>query len=349
LDKALETDPAEVLRYGGWLGYERLRAVTARRQSRLEGMSLGPENFVIHNGSSGSIDNVCSALLDPGDVVIVERPSFSGTVRTIRGHMADIVEAPMTDEGVSVAEVANAMDRAESEGKRVKFLYTIPDFHNPTGATMPLERRRELIELCSERRILIVEDAAYTEIYFGDSPPQSIYSLAGGHGVLRLGSYSKVIATGLRVGWVQARADYIGALTRIRFDMGNSPLFHKAVAIYIESGKLEEHVANRRANYADKCDVLCESLHKHCEPHVRFKKPEGGFFLWLDCMDVSATELVKAAVEEGLIFPPGSRFFCGGDMADDSHARLAFSYAPVDALAGVGKRLKAAFHRINSR
>jgi 2-aminoadipate transaminase len=263
--------------------------------------------------------------------------------------MADIVQAPMTDEGVSVAEIVKTMDRAESEGRRVKFVYTIPDFHNPTGATMPLERRKELIKLCSERRILIVEDAAYTEIHFGDPPPQSLYALAGGHGVVRLGSYSKVIATGLRVGWIQAPSDYIDALARIRFDMGNSPLFHKAIAIYVESGKLEEHVAGMRANYANKCDALCESLHKHCEPYVRFKKPEGGFFLWLECIDVSATELVKAAVEEGLVFPPGSRFFCGGDIPNDSHVRLAFSYAQVENLAGVGKRLKAAFRRVKSR
>ena len=346
LDKILTTDPAEALEYGGWLGFEGLRSVIAERQSRIEGVALEPDNFILHNGSSGGIDNVSKAFLEPGDVVITESPSFSGTVRSMRGYMVEIVEVAMEDGGVSIDALDEAIQKVESAGKRVKIFYTIADYHNPTGSTMSAERRAALIDLCARHKILILEDAAYTELSFDQAPPTSIFGMAGGHGVLRLGSISKTIATGLRVGWVEARQEYIEAMSRVGFDMGNSPLVHRALADYIGSGKLDAHIEKMRPIYAEKCEILVESLLEYCEPYIRFKKPDGGFFLWVDCLGASAKDVAKAAADEGLVCPLGVNFFSDRENSNDNHLRMAFSAAPLEQLAEAGPRLRAAFLKV---
>jgi len=346
LDRVLSDKPQEVLRYGGVLGFEGLRSVLAERQGRLEGLTLEPDNFIVHNGSSGCLDNLCQALLTPGDVVIVEGPSYSGTIRAIRGHMAELVEVPVEDDGLSVDGVAEAIERAESSGKRVKFVYLNPDFQNPTGTTLSEERRSDLIKLCAEHKVLIVEDATYTELYFDTEPPESIYSMANGQGVLKIGTFSKVIATGLRAGWVQARQDYIEALGRVRFDMGTSPLILHTLAEFIQSGKLDPHIERMRPVYAEKCAVLSNSLLEHCEPYVRFNKPGGGFFFWFECIGAPAEDVARAAAEEGLLFPLGTAFFLDKEKAVDSHVRLAFSNASLRQLAEIGPRLRAAFLKV---
>lgn len=346
LVRVLDDDPQEALQYGGWLGFEGLREAIAQRQSRIEGLELGPDNYIIHNGSSGSIDNVCRAFVEPGDTVIVEGPSFSGTVRAIRGSRADVVEAPLDRQGIDLGAVDRIISDASAKGRRVKLLYTIADYQNPTGVNMSPARRSALVELCARHRVLVLEDAAYTETYYGDAPPRSLYATAGGQGVLRLGSLSKNIATGLRIGWVQGRPDFVEALARVRFDMGNSPLLLRALAHYLSSGKVDRHIDALRPLYARKADVLCRSLGEHCGPYVRFEKPEGGFFLWVECVGATAGEVAAAAAGEGVVFALGSGFFKDGTSSDTSHVRMAFSNVPVEKLAEVGPRLRKAFLRI---
>lgn len=346
LDEVLTSEPAEALQYGGWSGFEGLRSAIAERQSRIEGVELGPENFIVTNGSSGGIDLIGKAFLEPGDVVVVEGPSFSGTVRSMRGYMAEIVEIPMERDGVSVSGLEEAIQRVEAAGKRVKIFYTIADFHNPTGATLAEGKRLALIELCARHRVLIMEDAAYTELHFDQPVPASIFGTGEGRGVLRLNTFSKTIATGLRVGWVQASPEYIEAMTRVRFDMGGSPLFHRALAPFVSSGKLDTHVDRMRPVYAEKCDVLSRSLLEHCEPYVRFERPDGGFFLWVECIGAPAREVARAAAEEGVVFPVGSVFFTDRENVKDSHVRMAFSNASVEHLAEAGRRLRKAFLRL---
>ena len=200
--------------------------------------------------------------------------------------------------------------------------------------------------MCARHGVLVLEDAAYTELGFDDGPPASLYSLAQGEGVLRLGSLSKTVATGLRVGWVQARPDFIDAMARVRFDMGNTPLLQWALADYLESGNLDEHVRRMRPLYAEKCEILVESLLAYCEPYVRFRRPEGGFFLWVECVGASARDVALAASQEGLVFPIGSNFFSDRENSADNHVRMAFSAAQPEQLAEVGPRLRAAFHRV---
>lgn len=342
----LAEETEDAMNYGGWLGFEGLREAVAKRQSEIEGLELSPDNFILHNGSSGALDNVCKAFVNPGDVVIVEGPSFSGTVRSMQGYMAEIVEVDIDKDGISVEGVRQAIVEATTAGKMVKFVYTIADYHNPTGATMSVDRRKALLELCAEYNVLVLEDAAYTELYFDESPPPSLFSLGEGEGVIRLGSFSKIIATGLRSGWVEAAPRYTDALARVRFDMGNNPLVQRAITRYVDSGALEPHVAKMREIYRDKCDALANSLEEFCEPYVRFNRPSGGFFLWVECIGVSATELTETAAREGLMFPFGAFFYRDGADRDDTHIRLAFSNAPIDQLQQTGQRMRDVFQMI---
>ncbi len=346
LNAVLDEESDDAMVYGGWLGFDGLRDAMAARQNDIEGLDLDAGNFIIHNGSSAAMDNIAKAFIRAGDVVIVEGPSFSGIVEAIQSYLAEIVEVPMDDDGISLEAVAAAMSEAEAAGKTVKMIYTIPDYHNPTGVTMSAPRRRALLELCARHRVLLVEDGAYSELYFDNTPPPSMYALSDGYGVLRVGSFSKVTATGLRIGWVQARPEFIGALSRVRLDMGTSPILLRAMARYLQTGHLETHVERMRELYALKCRTICDSIEKYCAPYARFTRPDGGFFLWLECIGAPASEVRVAAAEEGLIFPSGSIFFHDPDKARDKYLRLAFSSASVEQLEKVGPKLQSAFRKV---
>ena len=345
IDRVLTKSKNEALRYGGVLGFEGLRIALAERHSLLEGIRSGPENYLIDNGSAGCIDTICDAFLDPGDVVIVEGPTFSGSTRTIKGHQAEIIQVSLDQKGLRVDDLPAIFQRVEESGRRVKLLYTVCDFQNPTGTTLSQERRRQLIRLCGEHQTLIVEDAAYTDIYFAVPPPQSLYALAGGEGVLKVGSFSKIIATGLRIGWVQGRSDFIDALARVRFDMGNSPLLQRALEAYLQSGKLDQHLDRLRAMYAKKCEILAQSLYQHCSQYFNFERPDGGFYLWIDCIGPEAQDVRREASKEGVVFPLGSSFFLNQEGDDTTHLRLAFSSASLAELERVGPLLKVACDR----
>ena len=340
-DQVLTTSQFEALRYGGVLGFEGLRIALAERYNSPD----GPENFLIDNGSAGCIDTICDAFLDPGDVVIVEGPTFSGSTRTFKGHQAEIVQIPLDQQGLLADDLPAIFQQIHSSGRRVKMLYTVCDFQNPTGTTLSHERRSQLINLCRERQILIIEDSAYADIYFNDPPPPSIYDLANGQGVLKVGSFSKIIATGLRIGWVQGRSDFIDALARVRFDMGNSPLLQRALSAYLQSGKLDQHLGRVRALYAKKCEILSRSIEQHCAQYFDFDRPNGGFYLWIDCKGPDARDVRQVASKEGVVFPLGSAFFLNQDRDDANHLRLAFSTASLSQLEKVGPLLKIACDR----
>jgi len=345
IDGVLTRSKNEALRYGGVQGFEGLRIALAERHSSLDGIPSGPENFLIDNGSAGCIDTICDAFLDPGEVVIVEGPTFSGSTRTFKGHQAEIIQVSLDPQGLRVDDLPAIFQRVEESGKRVKLLYTVCDFQNPTGTTLSQERRMQLVKLCGEHQTLIVEDAAYADIHFGVPPPQSLYALAGGEGVLKVGSFSKIIATGLRIGWVQGRSDFIDALTRVRFDMGNSPLLQRALEAYLLSGKLDQHLGRLRALYAKKCEMLSQSLAQHCSQYFNFVRPDGGFYLWIDCTGPAAQDVRREASKEGVVFPLGSSFFLNQERDDTTHLRLAFSTASLAELERVGPLLKVACDR----
>ena len=333
--------------YGGWFGYDGLREQIAKRQTVLDRKKLTLNNFIVHNGSSGALENVCKTLLDPEDVVIVEQPSYSGTVRAIRGFNCDVVEVKMNKDGIDIPELKSTISNLKNKGKNIKFIYTIPDFHNPTGILTSDKVKAELCEISSSEDIFIVEDATYSELYFHDNQPTPLFSLDDSDKVIKLGTFSKIISTGIRVGWVQAHESIIQACSQTRFDMGNSPLIHRALSLYLSSNLLENHVNSMRQIYRDKMEYFTENLINNCEPYVNFHKPSGGFFLWVSIKGVTNKELRQAASEDGVLFPSGSLFYTDRDETKwTSHVRMAFSKASLEELKEATERLQKTFQRI---
>ena len=344
--KTIKENPSDSLMYGGFLGYEGCREEIASRQNKLEMISsLKSENIIMHNGSSGCMENICKTFLNTGDIVFVESPSFLGTVRTLQGYGAEVIPVPMTSEGADIDFIKNKVASLSKKNQKIKLFYTIPDFHNPLGIVTSLNYRKEILSICEENQILVVEDAAYTEIYYDTPPPPSYYSLSDGYGVIKMSSFSKITVTGLRAGWIQARKELIDHLIKVRFDMGSSPLIHYVLADMISSGKLDSHITNMRKLYKDKCLSLVNSLKTHCAPYLNFNIPSGGFFLWINSSPLLAENIISSSQKEGLLFPGGNVFYTDPSNGQNEF-RLAFTRETFNHLEETGIRLQSAIERI---
>ena len=219
-ERALKNNRTESLQYGGTLGPIALRTALAERSVQTEQFAVRSEHVIITGGAAQGIGLVCDTLLNPGDVVLVETPTFPGTIRTLKSYGVELITIEMDSEGVKLAAIEDALTALEKKGKKPKFLYCIPTHQNPTGKTLSLERRKQLLSLCSEHQLLILEDDPYGEIWF-EEPPPSLFSLSEG-GTIRVLTFSKIVATGLRLGWTLAPPDLISRMAALRYDMGSS-------------------------------------------------------------------------------------------------------------------------------
>ena len=350
--RAVDTDALDdsPLRYGGPEGYEPLRDILAQRYTRDRGFAVGPEYFLLTNGSAGAIDQLCAAFITPGDVIITEAPTFSGTLRTFRGHSAEIVPIGMDEHGMLVDDLEPLIEELTAQGKRVKFIYTISNFHNPMGVTLSLPRREQLVRVAARHGAFVLDDDAYGDLYFpGWDKPPALSALSECNGVITVGTFSKIIATGLRVGWIHATPEVLDRVTRVRFEMGNSPLLQKMLYEFAKDGQLDRHIEAMRKLYLGKLDALCAALREHCEPYVKFRRPYGGFFLWVDLLGgLDGREVQQAAIAEGLIAAAGYGFF--PDRVDSGdHMRLSFSWVSEEELVESAKRLATACEKLAHR
>ncbi len=334
----LKDDAAAALTYGGQQGYEPLRAWIAARAADLSGVALGPEHVTLTSGSAHGLQNVALTFLGDGDAVILGAPTYPGAIRTFRARGAQIVTVPQDDDGLDPAALEETLSSLRAEGVRPKLLYVIPNYDNPTGATLPLERREALVRLAREYGVLIVEDDAYAGLDLDGPPPPSLFAVAGGRGVIQLGTFSKTVATGLRVAWVLAERFIVDALVHMRFDNGASPFLHRIVLRFLESGAYEPHVERLQSIYRERRDAAASALVEHAEPYARFRLPAGGFFLWLQLAEPLTADAVRAAAtEREVAVTPGHTYFAegGGERA----LRLVYSALPPDQLRDAIGRL----------
>lgn len=341
----LEREHEPALEYGGAQGLPVLREYVATRVCAEPGLDLGIENVTLTSGSSHSLANVTDTFVNPGDVVIAELPSFSGALRCFRSGGADLVGVPMDEQGIDTEALDRTLNELESQGRTVKFIYTIQNFQNPTGIMQSLERRKSLIEVAGRHHVLIVDDDPYGQFRFrGDRLP-SLLALSGGEGVLSVGTFSKIIATGLRSAWVLGRKEYIDALVSTRFDGGSTPLIQRMIAAFIEAGDLEPHVAKMTQIYHEKCETMLRAMDERCSSRVTYSRPDGGFFIWGelpeggDCM-----ALVQAAREEGVAIVPGTSYMLQPELGRRNF-RLAYSYVPEEQIFEAIQRLGRALEK----
>ncbi len=322
--RALERDPAGALTYGGQQGYEPLREWIAARQSQETGLTVTAAHVTLTSGSAHGIDNIAATFLAPGDTAIVAAPSYPGAIRTFRARGARLVDVPEDGEGVDVDALEAALETQRAAGETVKLIYLMANYANPSGTTLPIERRERIVALAAAHGALIVEDDAYTGIDLDGPPPPSLFAVAGGRGVLRAGTFSKTIATGLRVGWVTAAPELIAPLVFMRFENGASPLLHRTVLEYLDAGHHEPHVAALRAIYSERRDAAALALREHCVPHVDFGAPAGGFFHWLRLRGgIDAATAVRLAAARGVAITPGTGYYANG--GGEHRVRLVYS------------------------
>lgn len=340
----LAREGTQALEYGGSYGYAGLRELIAQRIDHQPGLGFTADNVMLTGGGAQALQIVLDAFVDPGDTVVIETPVWGGMIRHLRAYQARIEEVPLDDHGIRVDVLEDLLARLAAEGRRPKLIYTIPTFQNPTGITSTLERRIWLLEVAARHRVLVLEDDPYGALRFAGDAVPSLLTLSGGDGVIRCGTFSKTIATGLRVGWIQAAGELVDACARMRFDNGTSPFTSRIIAAYIEAGHHEPHVARMCAVYRAKCDAMLSALAERCTRFATWTRPEGGFFVWLTLPDgVDARRLAAAADAEGVQVVPGPSFYAHG--GGNRHLRLAYSYVSEAALDEGVRRLARVIER----
>ena len=344
----LDREQKEALEYGGTFGPLPLREAIAERSSKLEGIPLTRDNVIIASGSAHAIGMVCETLLDPGDVVMVESPNFPGSMRTIRSFGATQVAIPMDEQGMRCDILERELQKLADQGKRAKFIYCIPTHQNPAGCTLQIDRREKLLELARRYNTFILEDDAYGELWFETPPPPSLLSLSGGDHGIKVSSFSKIIATGLRMGWIMGPAPLVSRISALRYDMGSSPYLGRVIAEMIRNGDLDRHIVNLRKIYLRKLERVEDALAKYTSEYATYTRPLGGFFLWLQLRPgLNSRDVQMAANERGVIVGQGPQFFADGNATN--HVRLAFSYVAMEEIEEGIHRLGEAMAEVASR
>jgi DNA-binding transcriptional MocR family regulator len=325
----MKAEGAAAMTYGEPQGYRALRELICTKYERFEGFKADPENIIVANGSGQALALAFSAFVDPGDVVICEAPTFSGSLNTIRRHGPDILDVPVDDEGIVTAAVRERLLGLRREGRRCKLIYTIVNFQNPAGPSQSLRRRHELLELAHEFGTMILEDDAYGELRFEGETLPPLYALDRGGRVVRAGTLSKILGAGVRIGWLCAPRELIPAFQGFLFGGGVSP-FMSRVATYYLSEHLVEHVEKLIEVYRAKRDAMLRGLAEGLAgTDYLVSRPEGGFFLWMRLPSGTDTSrLADLAVEARVQYTPGTAFYANG--GGENHIRLAFSYEPPE-------------------
>jgi 2-aminoadipate transaminase len=307
---------------------------------------VDPDEVLVTTGGQQVIDLVCKALLDPGDVIVAEAPTYPGAVPTFGAYQADVLQIEIDSDGMPIDELEQTLDRLQAQGRRPKFIYTIPNFQNPGGVTMSLPRRRRLVEVAREREILVLEDNPYGLLRYEGDPLPTLYSLdaalAGRGGasdfVIYLGTFSKILSPGIRLGWAVAPAPVLEKLNlgKQGADLCSSPVTQLFVAAYFAEHDWRGYLDSLKALYRTRRDAMLAALGAHFGPDARWTEPQGGMFVWATLPDyIDTTDLLARALEsEAVAFVPGRAAYVDGRGA--SSMRLNFAgVAEQDIVEGI--------------
>lgn len=323
-------------------GIPELRRQVADRLAR-EGIDCGADNVLILQGGQQGLDLVAKMLIDKGDLIITEDPTFLGALAAFNPYEPRYATVPMDGEGMDM----NALEDTLRANPGAKFLYTVPDFQNPTGVTMSHARRKELIDLANRHDVVILEDTPYREIRFEGDPIPPIKSLDTEGRVIYLGSFSKILAPGLRLGWAVASDDVVQRLTLLKLgaDTQCSTLNMTAASLFLDSFDIEPHIANIRKSYLRKKNLMLDTIRSSFPQEISFTEPRGGMFTWLtfrDGFDAGRFMKERALPEAKVAYVPGSPFFAVDPRTN--HARVSYSTQTderiVEGITRLGRLLK---------
>ncbi|MDT7929062.1 PLP-dependent aminotransferase family protein [Tepidimonas sp.] len=330
---ALSAHPGAALQYGATEGFDPLREQLAAYMAAKGATGVAPTDLIVTTGSQQALDLIGKTLISPGDKVIVEAPTFLASIQCFKLYGAELITVPVDGQGADVDLLERLI-----EAHRPKFVYLIPTFGNPSGATMSLKRRRRVLELAVRTRTLVVEDDPYGDLYFDAPPPPSLLALSnevpGARDCLaHCGSLSKVLAPGLRVGWLIAPPLLLAKATMCKqFSDAHTSTFAQATAAqYLAAGRMPATLARVRAIYAQRAAAMVQALRQELGDAITFVAPRGGLFVWArltgangGCADGAL--LAQRAIEQGVAFVPGAPFYA----ANPDRATLRLSFATVD-------------------
>ncbi len=299
---------------------------------RAEDMDVDPDELLVTTGGQQVIDLVCKTLVDPGDVVVTEAPTYPGAVPTFCAYQADVVQVTMDRDGMRVDELEQTLDELERSGRRPKFIYTVPNFHNPAGVTMSLERREQLVRIAGERELLVLEDNPYGLLRYEGTPLPTLRSLDDEF-IIYASTFSKILSPGVRLGWACAPAPVLSKMNigKQSSDLCSSSISQYFVSAYFDSGPWQDYVHSLIEIYRRRRDVMLDSLAEHFPREAEWTHPEGGLFIWATLPDyIDTTDLLARALEEHVAFVPGRAAFVDG--RGGSSMRLNFSGADEDEI-----------------
>src|SRR5215208_4622246 len=332
---------ARALQYGPTEGLDDLKACIVRVMAE-EGMDVDAEELLVTTGGQQVIDLVCKTLVDPGDVILAEGPTYPGALPTFSAYEADVVQIEIDDDGMRIGVLEETLDRLGREGRTPKFIYTVPTFQNPAVVTMSLERRQRLVRIAAERELLVLEDNPYGLLrYEGDALPP-LYALDGGEYVIYLGTFSKILSPGLRLGWAAAPRPVLEKLNlgKQGADLCSSTFGQHFVIEYFARRDWRDLLGSLRELYRRRRDTMLDALAEHFPREAQWTRPGGGLFIWATLPDyIDTTDLLARALREHVAFVPGRAAYLDG--RGGSAMRLNFSGVGEDDLregvARIGK------------
>jgi DNA-binding transcriptional MocR family regulator len=337
VERTVRDHGAVALQYGSGQGNPRLREQILDVMA-LEGIRAGVDDVVVTTGSQHALELVSKLFLDPGDVVIAEGPSYVTALVVFRSFQAEVEHVEMDDLGLVPQSLRDTIARLREQGRRIKFLYTIPSFQNPMGVTLSWERRMEVLEIARQNDILVVEDNPYGLLYFDQAPPQAMRSVDE-DGVIYLGTFSKTFAPGLRVGWAVAPHAIREKLILANEAAVLSPSSFSQITIseYLSSADWKGQIDTFRGVYRERRDAMLGALHEQL-PTMHWTVPNGGFYVWLTLPDhLDSKAMLPRAVKELVAYTPGTAFFADG--GGRNAMRLSFCYPSPDFIREGIRRL----------
>ncbi len=345
MTRIAQESAAEALQYGPTEGFSETVDCIVEVMGA-EGMLPDPDDVIVTTGGQQAIDLISKALVDPGDVVICEAPTYPGAIPVFCSYQAETIQIECDEEGMKVSELEDTLERLDLEGRRPKFIYSVPTFQNPAGVTMSLERRRRLVELARARELLVVEDNPYGLLRFEGEALPPLYQLDGGDFVLYIGTFSKILSPGIRLGWAVAPPPVMEkvVLGKQASDLCTSTLTQYFVREYFSGGRWREYIASLAELYRGRRDTMIEALDRYFPPQASWTEPDGGLFIWATLPPfIDTSDLLAKALREDVAFVPGQAAYVDGRGRNSM--RLNFSGSNDDeireGIRRIGKVIEA--------